>query len=274
MIKTVTQAILSGLMIYPVKSLAGIELRQSEVDRFGLRHDRRWMVVNAAGKFLSQRELPQMALIRQTLSADGLTLSTNGKPDLHLPLTPREIDRIEVDVWHDHCHAIPCGSEADTWLSEALGQPCRLVYFPDGEERPIDPEYAESQDRTAFSDGFPLLLISEASLEDLNARLEQKLPISRFRPNLIVSGCNAYAEDNWRQIRIGELDCRVVKPCSRCTITTVDPKTAQRGPEPLKTLAGYRRQGNKVFFGQNLLHNRPGLLKVGMRVEILEKTDG
>ncbi len=274
MIKTVTQAILSGLMIYPVKSLAGIELRQSEVDRFGLRHDRRWMVVDAAGKFLSQRKLPQMTLIRQTLSADGLTLSTEGKPDLHLPLTPREIDRIEVDVWHDHCHAIPSGSEADTWLSEALGQPCRLVYFPDGEERPVDPEYAESQDRTAFSDGFPLLLISEASLEDLNARLEQKLPISRFRPNLIVSGCNAYAEDNWRQIRIGELDCRVVKPCSRCTITTVDPKTAQRGPEPLKTLAGYRRQGNKVFFGQNLLHNGPGFLEAGMRIKILEKTDG
>ncbi len=272
--KTVNETILSGLMIYPVKSLAAIELNLSEVDRLGLRHDRRWMVVNAAGKFLSQRELPQMALIRQTLSADGLTLSTDGKPDLHLPITPRETSRIEVAVWHDHIQAIPCGSRADNWLSDALGQSCRLVYFPDGEERQVDPEYAESQDRTAFSDGFPLLLISEASLEDLNARLEQKLPMSRFRPNLIVRGCNAYAEDNWHRIRIGELDCRVVKPCSRCTITTVDPKTAQRGPEPLKTLAGYRRQGNKVFFGQNLLHNGPGFLEVGMRVEILDKTDG
>ena len=265
---------LSGLSIYPVKSLAGIHLQQSEVDRFGLRHDRRWMLVDAQGEFLSQRRLPRMVLIQQRITGDELILHGAGQAALHLPLRPGPAERIKVKVWQDICQAQRCGREADQWLSSFLGQTCRLVYMPDAVKRSVDPDYASAQDQTAFSDGFPLLLISEASLEDLNGRLESPLPMSRFRPNLVVKGCAPFAEDGWSHIRIGGLVFRLVKPCTRCVITTVNPLTAETGPEPLKTLATYRRQGNQVLFGQNLLHETTGPLKLGMQIEVLDPAHG
>jgi uncharacterized protein YcbX len=173
-------------------------------------------------------------------------------------------------VWSDRCAAQRGDPSADAWLSDFLGHACRLVFMPDEGVRPVDPRYAQPQDRTAFSDGFPLLLISQPSLDDLNSRLVEPLPMLRFRPNLVVEGCAPYAEDDWRHIRIGDLPLRVVKPCSRCKITTVDPYTAETGSEPLRTLASYRRQGKQVYFGQNLIHDRPGELALDMPVEVLE----
>ncbi len=261
---------LSGLYRYPVKSLAGEYLEQSRLDGFGLERDRRWMLVDREGRFLSQRELPRMALIRPSLSPDGLVLRTPQLPDLAISLPGEDAERVKVRIWGDDCMAQLADNLAHAWLSDFLGQACRLVHMPEQTVRPVDPDYALASDRTAFSDGFPLLLISQASLDDLNNRLHEPLPMLRFRPNLVVEGCAAYAEDDWRRIRIGELTLRVVKPCSRCKITTIDPYTAESGSEPLKTLSGYRRRGNQVFFGQNLLHDGPGELRLGMPLEVLE----
>lgn len=261
---------ISGLFIYPVKSLAGIALQESVVDRFGLAFDRRWMVVDAEGRFLSQRQLPRMALIHQKIQHDELLLQAAGQVDLSLPLYPSAGEQVRVKVWDDDCDAWYCGAVAEAWLTGFLGCPCRLVYMPDDQVRKVDPAYAEMDDRTAFSDGFPLLLISEASLEDLNRRLPEPMTMNRFRPNMVVTGCVPYAEDDWVRLKAGVLGLRVVKPCSRCTITTIDPRTSERGAEPLKTLSGYRRKGKKVFFGQNLLHDAEGCLTVGQKLELLE----
>jgi uncharacterized protein YcbX len=261
---------LSGLYRYPVKSLAGEFLEQSRLDGFGLERDRRWMLVDREGHFLSQRELPRMALIRPSLTPDGLLLQTPQLPDLAVRFPDEDGERIKVRIWGDLCMAQLADSSTHAWFSDFLGRPCRLVHMPEQTLRPVDPNYALASDRAAFSDGFPLLLISQASLDDLNRRLDEPLPMLRFRPNLVVEGCAAYAEDSWRRIRIGVSTLRVVKPCSRCKITTVDPYTAETGSEPLRTLSGYRRRGNQVFFGQNLLHDGPGDLRLGMPLEVLE----
>lgn len=262
---------LSALYRYPVKSLAGHELSISNLDDFGLVDDRRWMVVDREGGFLTQRELPEMALVTTHMEGDSLVLQAPGMPPISVERQSGNAERISVKVWNDRCEARLCGDAVQGWLSEFLRRPCRLVHMPDAEVRRVDPRYARPDDRTAFSDGFPLLLISQASLDDLNGRLEAPLPMIRFRPNLVVTGCPAYAEDGWSLIRIGTMTLRVVKPCARCKITTVDPYTAETGSEPLKTLAGYRRQGNQVHFGQNLLHDGSGELAVGMPLEILQR---
>ena len=261
---------LSGLYRYPVKSMAGEYLEECRLDGFGLERDRRWMVVDREGRFLSQRELPRMALITPRLGSEGLLLQAPAMPELAVPRPHDEAERVKVSVWNDRCAAQLGDPASHAWLSEFLGRECRLVHMPDDLVRTVDQRFAQPQDRTAFSDGFPLLLISQASLDELNSRLEKALPMLRFRPNLVVGGCAPYAEDGWRRIRIGESVLRVVKPCSRCKITTVDPSTAETGSEPLKTLAGYRRRGNQVYFGQNLLHDGPGTLRLGLPVEVIE----
>jgi uncharacterized protein YcbX len=256
-----------------VKSLKGLTLEQSSVDRFGLVHDRRWMVVDADGGFLSQRELPRMALITVELESQGLLLSAPEMSPIRVDRPAIAARRIEVEVWQDRLQGCLVAQQADEWLSRFLGVDCRLVFMMDDEKRQVDQRYAEPQHLTAFSDGFPLLLTSEASLEELNSRLESSLSMARFRPNLVVSGSEPYAEDHWARIRIGSMELQLVKPCSRCSITTVDPATGERGSEPLTTLAGYRRRGKQVYFGQNLIYDRPGELRVGMSVEILERRD-
>ena len=264
------QITLSGIYRFPVKSLGGASLDRAVLDGRGIGYDRHWMVVDPSGRFLTQRDHPRMALVTTRLDAERLTLDAPGMPSLAVPLDPAGAPRREVQVWGDSVEAAVCEGGVGEWLSAFLGTPCQLVFMPEDSRRPVDPAYAAPEDQAAFSDGFPLLLISEASLEDLNRRLERPLPMIRFRPNLVVKGCAPYAEDHWRRIRIGEIGFRVVKPCSRCVIPTIDPRTAEKGPEPLRTLAGYRRRGNKVFFGQNVLHDQEGTLEVGDTVEILE----
>jgi uncharacterized protein YcbX len=174
-----------------------------------------------------------------------------------------------VVVWGDSVQAAAVGERADAWLSGFLGLACRLVYFPPDTVRAVDPDYARASDQIGFADGFPFLLISQASLDDLNGRLDEAVPMLRFRPNLVVAGCSAYAEDDWRRIRIGEIEFRFAKPCSRCIIPTIDPASGLRGREPLRTLMGYRQRDNKVYFGQNLIHDGVGQLALGMPIEVL-----
>jgi uncharacterized protein YcbX len=258
---------LSDLRLYPIKSCGGIAVDEWEVDERGLRHDRRWMLVDETGSFMSQRKLPRMALIKVRLESDGLVVDAPGMSSLQVPFGPPDGKPMLARVWNDLVEAQTV--DDDSWFSEFLGVSCKLVYLPDESVRQVDPAYAEPGDRVSLADGFPFLLISEASLADLNARLEQPLPMDRFRPNVVVGGCEPFAEDGWRGVRIGQLTFRVVKPCARCTITTVDHESATKGKEPLRTLARFRRAGNKVLFGQNLIHDETGTLRIGDPVQIL-----
>lgn len=254
---------------YPVKSLRGQSFDALEIGPRGFDLDRQWMVIDSNGRFLTQRQLPRMSLIDASVDTDGaLRLVAEGFGAIRVE--EGQYGRVPATVWNDTLDAVLVDPAADAWLSEFLSRPCRLVRFADDVTRQVDPAYARASDHTGFSDGFPFLLISQGSLDDLNSRLDHPVPMLRFRPNLVVDGCAAFAEDGWKLIRIGGVVFRVAKPCSRCAIPTIDPATGARGAEPLRTLAGYRRRDNQVFFGQNLLHDGPGRLEVGMTVEILE----
>jgi uncharacterized protein YcbX len=254
---------LTGLYVYPIKSAGGLAPSAWEVDTFGLRHDRRWMVVGAGGRMLSQRTHPRLALVRPSIDREVLRVGAPGMPPLELPLAPRGPVVTMVGIWDDRCSAVWTGEQAAGWFSELLGADCSLVYMPESTFRPADPRYAAEATRVSFADAFPFLLLSEESLGDLNGRMPVPLPMNRFRPNLVVSGCGPYGEDAMSAFRIGAVRLRVVKPCDRCVITTTDQETGARGPEPLRTLATYRRSDGKVFFGQNVVHEGTGRLDVG-----------
>lgn len=263
-----THSTLSAIFIYPVKSLAGIRVTRWPVIKTGLQYDRKWMLVDSDGQFLSQRKLPRMTLIKTALTDRHLVLSAPGRENLPLPLTPVDGDIINSTIWQDHCHARSVSQEADQWLSHFLNLDCRLVYQPDERVRQVDPDYGRNTDNVAFSDGFPFLIISENSLDSLNREMQLNLPMMRFRPNLTIGDCPAYAEDSWREISIGAIDFRLPKPCSRCSIPTIDTETAQTGKEPLRTLNRIRKWRNNVYFGQNALHNQCGTLTVGDAVQV------
>lgn len=263
-----THIILSGIFVYPVKSLSGISANSWPITETGFQHDRKWMLIDNDRQFLSQRKLPKMALIKTALTDKNLILSAPDMENLPLPIDHVEGEIINSGIWHDQCAARSVSSEADQWLSDFLKQECRLVYQPDDVIRPVDPHYAKPSDKVAFSDGFPFLIISENSLAALNHQMQLNLPMTRFRPNLVISGCPAYAEDNWREISINSIDFRLPKPCSRCSVPTIDPETAQVGKEPLTTLNRTRKWQNKVYFGQNALHDQCGQLTVGDRIQI------
>ena len=254
---------LTGLNIYPIKSARGIPLDASVVDQFGLQHDRRWMVVDESGVFLSQRSHPRLALVVPSIHDQWLQVDGPGMATLRTPLYPENTVAARVTVWKDSCSATWVGEPAADWFSQLLGCPCTLVHMADQVVRPANPAFAPVGTRVSFADAFPFLLISEESLADLNGRLSVPLPMNRFRPNLVVAGGEPYAEDAWRNVEIGRIRLRVVKPCERCVVTTTDQATAERGKEPLRTLATYRKVNGEVMFGQNAVHENTGRLRVG-----------
>ncbi len=259
---------LSGISIYPVKSCAGLDLPQVSLDRFGPEGDRRWLVTDPRGRFISQRECAEMALISALPVPAGLQLG--GSDGVEVPVPADGARERWVQVWEDRLMARDAGDGAAAWLSQRLGRDCRLFYMPDSARRRVDGLYAREGETVSFADGFPLLLISEASLEDLNGRLPQPVPMNRFRPNLVVSGAEPFAEDGWRRIRIGAVELQVAKPCSRCVIPSIDQATAQRDGSINRVLASYRRQQGQVYFGQNLLYRETGTLQLGDEVQVLE----
>lgn len=264
------RATLTDIHTYPVKSCRGIRGESARLTETGLADDRHWMLVRPNGRFVTQRELPRMALVRPSLAGGVLELTAPGMPPLTISPGDRR-ERMQVVVWRDRCTAIDEGPRAADWLSAFLELPSRLVRMPDDEQRRVDPDYAGPNDQVGFADGFPFLLISRASLDDLNRRLSVPLPMNRFRPNIVVSGTDPFEEDRWKRIRVDGITFRVAKPCARCAITTTDQDTAERSHEPLRTLATFRHvAGRGVTFGQNLIHDRPGVLRVGAEVEVLE----
>jgi uncharacterized protein YcbX len=263
---------LAEIRIFPVKGLHGGTDDSAVVEPRGLAGDRRWMVVDEPGRFLSQRELPRMALLSARIVAGGITLAAAGRAPLFVA-TPTQGHARAVTVWDDTVAALPAGRAAGAWLSEALGAACTLVFQADAASRPVRPDHAAPGDVVSFADGFPILLGAAESLADLNARLARRVPMLRFRPNLVVEGAPAWAEDGWRRVRIGGAVFRVVKACDRCIVTTIDPDTGDRPDpeEPLRTLKTFRRDaGGRVYFGQNLVPERCGTIRVGDAVEVLE----
>ena len=265
---------LAALYRYPLKSAIGESLERVWADGLGLAGDRRWMLVDAeSGRFLTQRVLPQMTqLLARWQGEDHLRLSAPGMAALDVAIPGAQAPLRQVSVWKDDVEVPDAGDPAAEWASRLLGRACRLVYLPPEQARQVEMKYAEAGQRVVFADGFPLLLIGQASLDDLSARVGRPLEMRRFRPNLVVTGSEPYAEDDWRRIRIGELILRPVKPCTRCIITTLDPDSGERSTdqEPLATLARYRKSDKGVMFGQNLLVEGKGWLEVGMPVELLE----
>ncbi|MEK6238905.1 MAG: MOSC domain-containing protein [Planctomycetales bacterium] len=258
----------SELHAYPIKSARGISLPEAVLDERGLQGDRRLMLVDDDGVFLSQRTRPEMARIIIAREGQAWRITAPGRQPLHVPLRPVSTERTTVQVWGDRCRAATVGGDCDAWFREFLGVNCRLVYQPDEAERPVDTRYAAPGTQVSFSDGFPLLLISQASLDDLNSRLETPVPMNRFRPNLVVSGCDAFAEDAWRTLRVGDAMFQIVKPCARCRIIGIDQDSGVFSKEPMRVLAGYRNQEHGVMFGQNLTHSGTGVLRVGDQVHV------
>jgi uncharacterized protein YcbX len=221
------------------------------------------MVVDENGTFLTQRTLPRMALIHVELQRDHLAVHARGIGELTIPLRAHGSTMHPVQIWDDSLDAIDVGEDAAAWFTQTLGLRCRLVQMPEFASRFVNPKYAPEQSPVSLADAFPILLISQASLDELNSRLAEPVPMNRFRPNLVVDGCPAYEEDSWRSIRIGLVTFRVAKPCSRCAIPTVDQDTGESGKEPMRTLSTYRTRDSKVYFGQNLIHEGRGILNVG-----------
>jgi uncharacterized protein YcbX len=265
------------LFVYPVKSLGGISVASAYLSDRGFEHDRRWMLINEQNLFMTQRDYPQMALLRTGITEQGI--SVFHECDIHdritIPFSSPGNEKITVKVWDDWCEAVFVSNEIDRWLSARLKVNCRLVYMPDDSLRKVDPRYAAGENNiTSFSDGYPLLLVSQSSLDDLNSRLDQAVPMNRFRPSIVITGANPYEEDEMEKFVIRGVQFFGVKLCARCKITTVNQDTSAVAKEPLRTLAGYRTKDNKVYFGQNVVYNSGGVsLKTGDRVEILKRKD-
>jgi len=260
----------AALNIYPVKSMAGISPPTAHVKPWGLEGDRRWMVVTPDGKFLTQRDYPAMALLAPHVSGTTLRLEAAGLGTIEADATGPQIP---VRVWDDVVPAATCPSFADAFVSDVLGTPCRLVHLDDPAARPVAAKWAQPGETVSFADGFPVLLTSLGSLDDLNARLATPIRINRFRGNIVIAGAPPWAEDTWRLIRIGAVCFRIAKACDRCIVTTIEQETASRPApaEPLRTLGTFRRAGQGVVFGQNLVPVSEGDIALGDPVEVVQR---
>jgi len=269
------EIVLSAINVFPVKSLRGIELKEAKVERRGLQYDRRWMLVDEKNKFLTQREYPRMALVSLRLKPEGLEASAPGMNALLIPFELNTHAPVKVEIWGDTCDALFAEESVNAWFSKFLDAPCHLVYMPDESRRAVNPEYDVNQNIVSFADAYPFLLIGESSLEDLNGRLPDRLPMNRFRPNFVASGSDAFDEDDWKMVQIGTTLFHVVKPCGRCQITTIAQETGERtGQEPLKTLSRFRSANNKVLFGQYLVPDGDaGSVRLGDKIRIAERKD-
>ncbi|MEO8606369.1 MAG: MOSC N-terminal beta barrel domain-containing protein [Chloroflexota bacterium] len=270
-----TDITLTHLYTYPIKSCGSLSHKEIALDARGPLWDRRWMVTDGDGKVITQRELPAMALIQPRFENGNLALTAPNMPEICVPLGREAGEIWRVEVWDDICAAWDEGEEFADWFSDYLHVDARLVRMADGFVRAVDPDYAPPNTPVGFADGYPILIVSDASLDELNRRLIERdkppVPISRFRPNIVVTGASAFAEDNWDAVQIGDVTLDVVKPCARCVLTSVDqltgtvPDTA----EPLATLNTFRKQNNKVMFAQNAIHRAPGTLRVGEQLKLL-----
>lgn len=265
---------ISALYRYPVKSAGYEALDQAKVQIRGLVGDRRWMVVDGAGKFITARQQHRLVQVKaRHLDNGNVRLEHPEAGVLEVAVPPTDGERQTVIVWDDTVNAQRCAATASHYLSRVLDLEAHLVYMDDTAVRPVSPKYAQPGDEVSFADGYPLLLISQAALDQLNARASHPVPMLRFRPNLVVDGTAPHAEDGWKNIRIGMIEFELVKPCVRCVFTTLDPESGDPDPdnEPLRTLKDYRRSPKGITFGQNLIARGRGTIRIGDTVTVLEQ---
>jgi uncharacterized protein YcbX len=262
----------SGLFIYPIKGCRGIALHEALVEDIGLANDRRMLVIDQDGTFLSQREVASMALIDVAVHPNGWQLSAPNQPSIIVAPTTNGPTRL-VTVWRDTCMVVDQGDAIATWLTAVLGQACRMVVMAPSYRRLVSADFAlKADDAVSFADGYASLITNQGSLDDLNTKLSAPIGMDRFRPNIVVSGAPAWDEDTWHEIRIGEVSVTAVKPCARCVVTTTDQLTGERSHEPLATMSTFRKLGHGVIFGQNLIHRTLGTIRVGDAVTITRQT--
>ncbi len=260
---------IQSLYVYPIKSLAGVSLSQAKVEEQGFELDRRWMLVDEEGRFLSQRTLPGMATIKVEIGDHSLDVFVSSRPEDRIRVPLHAVgEEISVKVWDDEILARLVDPQIDAWFSQKLGVNARLVYMFSPKARKVDPRYAVNDESVSFADGMPYLIIGEESLNDLNSRLEFPVSMDRFRPNIVFSGGTPFQEDSFQRIKIGEIDFQLVKPCARCVMITVDQQSGSKGKEPLKTLATYRTKNKKIYFGQNMVALSSGKLRVGDLIQV------
>jgi uncharacterized protein len=262
------QLVLSEIWIYPIKSLGGIRLSSSKVMGKGLQYDRRFMLVEEGGLCMTQRVFPKMALFKVSMDKEQIIVTYKGEA-ISFPAIPSTIQEAKpVQIWDDLVMANEVSADISKWFSERLDKPCKLVFFPEENPRAVDAQYNVNDEHVSFADAYPLLIIGQSSLDDLNDRLAEPLPMNRFRPNLVFTGGQPYEEDDWRNFSVGKTRFIAVKPCARCVLTTVNQDTGTKGTEPLRTLATYRSRNNKIFFGQNVLVVDPLEIKEGDAVTL------
>lgn len=257
---------LTSIHIYPVKSLGGIALDTANVLKKGLQFDRRWMLIDENGIAMTQRTYPRMALFRPSIQGDVVridhVISGQTTSSTAFSISPKAGEGVKARVWDDQVDVCEVDPEVSGWFADHLGVNCRLVAFPEANSRPTNPKYAPGA-QVSLADAYPFLIIGESSLNDLNHRLPEPVPMNRFRPNFVFSGGVPFEEDGWKNLTIGEISFAAVKKSDRCVLTTVDQETAVKGTEPLRTLSGYRRVGSNVFFGQNMISLKEGTVSVG-----------
>ncbi|MGC4022041.1 MAG: MOSC domain-containing protein [Cyclobacteriaceae bacterium] len=248
-----TSYVLREIWIYPIKSLGGIRVKSAKVFEKGLEFDRRWMLIDDDNRFMTQRFSPKMALFKLQISDSKFQITFKSE-SIDLPLERQENNKsVKAVIWDDEVEVNEVSDELSQWISNRLEINCRLVSFPEKNQRPVDEKYQVNHENVSLADAYPFLIIGEQSLADLNSRLEKPVPMNRFRPNFVFSGGESFDEDKWKKISIGATIFAVAKPCARCVLTTVDQDTAEKGHEPLATLSKFRKVENKVLFGQNLI---------------------
>lgn len=267
---TMSKILLSEIWIYPVKSFGGISLHHSEVLIKGLRHDRRWMLIDYQNNFLTQREFPQMALFKMRYEENSFTVSYKGDLITLDPDAPTLSTGIRAKIWNDEVEVVEVSEFHSQWISERMGMQCKLVSFPEKNTRPVRPGFNVNKEDVSLADGFPYMIIGQASLEELNSRMSAGLPMNRFRPNFVFTGTPAFQEDSWKHIRIGNVDFAVMKPCERCVLTTVDQITGEKGKEPLATLSTFRNFDHKVLFGQNMVALNEGTIELNAEITLIK----
>lgn len=265
----------SKLNIYPIKSAAGLSLKAMQLNPMGPECDRRWMIVDSNNVFITQRKFSKMCLLNVNLTSQGLELSSEGYSPCSVTI-PEDRHLIESSVWGSDAHGLDCGDHVAQWLSDFLGKSCRLIYMPDDYQRAVDTNYVKDNEKVAFADGFPLLVTSQSSLDDFNSKLSMSNPgleigMNRFRPNIVISGNDAYAEDEWQIIRIGDIEVSLVKPCSRCIMPSINPASGQKEIAVNQTLQKYRKRGRDTFFGQNAVYSTLGEISLGDEVTIIKR---
>jgi hypothetical protein len=258
---------LESIFIYPVKSLGGYSVDRCELMQKGPKGDRRYMLVDESGQHVTQRELPALSLFKVSPAESGFQIYRDGDA-IQIPESVGVGTQIPCRIWDDDVHVIEAAESAGDWISRNVGRKLRLVYFPEANARPVDPDYRVAGEHVSLADGYPVLVIGQASLDNLNSQLASPIRMDRFRPNLVFSGGTAHVEDTWKDFSVGTARLRGVKPCARCEVPTVDQETGRKGKEPSATLATYRKSGHKILFGENAVVLQPGSIRVGDTIQI------